>query len=177
APRLALAGARAPARLRGGGRERARGRFRGRARTRRRSRRVARADRRVRQGRLHARLPARRLRGPTGVHRGREAAPVVGAPQPEEIYERTKEEGERRLERPVLELVSTALAAGFDVVAGVVVLALLSAQLRHRFGIEAAHVFGAIGFGIGFVFIVVGRGELFTENFRVPIAGLGRRQR
>jgi formate/nitrite transporter FocA (FNT family) len=33
-------------------------------------------------------------------------------------------------------------------------------------------VFGAMGFGIGFVFLIVGRGELFTENFLVPIAGL-----
>jgi formate/nitrite transporter FocA (FNT family) len=33
-------------------------------------------------------------------------------------------------------------------------------------------VLGAIGFGVGFVFLIVGRGELFTENFLVPIAGL-----
>jgi len=101
----------------------------------------------------------------------------VGAPQPEEIYERTKDEGERRLSRPFVELVSTALAAGFDVVAGLIVFALLSSQLRARFGVDAAHVFGALGFGIAFVFIVVGRGELFTENFLVPIAGLDRRKR
>jgi formate/nitrite transporter FocA (FNT family) len=31
---------------------------------------------------------------------------------------------------------------------------------------------GALGFGVGFVFLIVGRGELFTENFLVPIAGL-----
>src|SRR5205814_6111730 len=36
------------------------------------------------------------------------------------------------------------------------------------------HFAGAIGFGIGFVFIVVGRSELFTENFLVPITGLTR---
>ena len=39
---------------------------------------------------------------------------------------------------------------------------------------NAAHFAGAIGFGIGFVFIVVGRSELFTENFLVPITGLTR---
>src|SRR5581483_8889303 len=37
---------------------------------------------------------------------------------PEDIYRRTKEEGERRLERPFLEEVSTALAAGLDIVTG-----------------------------------------------------------
>jgi formate/nitrite transporter FocA (FNT family) len=102
---------------------------------------------------------------------------VSSAPQPEEIYERTKEEGERRLGRPVLEVVSTALAAGFDIVAGVVALVLVTAHLSHWMGTNAAHVFGSIAFGVGFVFLVVGRGELFTENFLVPIAGIDRRKR
>jgi formate/nitrite transporter FocA (FNT family) len=97
-------------------------------------------------------------------------------PQPEDIYERTKEEGQRRLERPVAEEISTALAAGFDIVAGIILLGLLGSLLHHRFGIEAAHVFASIGFGVGFVFLVVGRGELFTENFLVPLAGLDHRQ-
>jgi formate-nitrite transporter family protein len=96
----------------------------------------------------------------------------VEAPEPEEMYARARKEGARRLERPFLEMASTALAAGFDIVVGVTVLALLAAPLSHHFGIEAAHVFGSIGFGIGFVFLVVGRGELFTENFLVPLAGL-----
>ncbi|MDX6474906.1 MAG: hypothetical protein QOH95_417, partial [Gaiellaceae bacterium] len=33
----------------------------------------------------------------------------MGAPEPEEIFERTREEGERRLERPLVEMVSTSL--------------------------------------------------------------------
>jgi formate-nitrite transporter family protein len=93
-------------------------------------------------------------------------------PEPETIYERTKEEGRRRLTRPVMEEVSTALAAGFDIAAGIVVMALLISLLQHRFGRPAAEVAGALGFGVGFVFLIVGRGELFTENFLVPIAGL-----
>jgi formate/nitrite transporter FocA (FNT family) len=96
----------------------------------------------------------------------------MGAPEPEEIYERTREEGARRLERPFLEMVSTSLAAGFDIIAGIVVLTLLESQLEHILGTHGAHVVGAAGFGIGFVFLVVGRGELFTENFLVPLAGL-----
>jgi formate/nitrite transporter FocA (FNT family) len=93
-------------------------------------------------------------------------------PQPEDIYERTKEEGARRLERPLPEVVSTALAAGFDIVAGVVALVLVSSQLDHWMGRDAAHVFASFAFGIGFVFLVVGKAELFTENFLVPVAGL-----
>jgi formate/nitrite transporter FocA (FNT family) len=101
----------------------------------------------------------------------------VGAPEPEDIYERTREEGARRLERPFLEVVSTALAAGFDIIAGVVTLVLVESQLEHLLGEHAAHVFGSIAFGIGFVFLIVGRGELFTENFLVPLAGLDGKER
>jgi formate/nitrite transporter FocA (FNT family) len=93
-------------------------------------------------------------------------------PQPEDIYERTKEEGERRLQRPIVEEASTALAAGFDIAAGVIVLGLVGSTLHHFFGVDGAHFFASIGFGVGFVFLIVGRGELFTENFLVPIAGL-----
>jgi formate/nitrite transporter FocA (FNT family) len=101
---------------------------------------------------------------------------AVGAPEPEEIYERTREEGRRRLERPLLEVVTTALAAGFDIAAGVALLACAVAALHPHFG-DAARVGGAIGFGVGFVFLIVGRGELFTENFLVPLAGLEGRER
>jgi formate-nitrite transporter family protein len=96
-------------------------------------------------------------------------------PDPEQIYLRTKQEGERRLGRPIVEEISTALAAGFDIVAGILVLILVTTQLEHLLGRHAAHVGGSIGFGLGFVFLVVGRGELFTENFLVPIAGLDHR--
>jgi formate/nitrite transporter FocA (FNT family) len=102
---------------------------------------------------------------------------VTEVPQPEDIYRRTKEEGARRLERPLLEMVSTALAAGFDIVAGLVALAILDASLQARLGLKPAHVLASLGFGIGFVFLIVGRGELFTENFLVPIAGLDHRRR
>jgi formate/nitrite transporter FocA (FNT family) len=96
----------------------------------------------------------------------------MGAPEPEEIYEQVREEGERRLTRPFVELVSTSFAAGFDIAAGITFLAVLSALLTAHFGKDTAHVVGSVGFGIGFVFLVVGRGELFTENFLVPLAGL-----
>jgi formate/nitrite transporter FocA (FNT family) len=98
-------------------------------------------------------------------------------PQPEDIYRRTKAEGARRLDRPLLEMISTALAAGFDIVAGVVAFGIVDASLAPRFGHGPGHLFASLAFGIGFVFLVVGRGELFTENFLVPIAGLDHRRR
>jgi len=101
----------------------------------------------------------------------------MGAPEPEEIYQLTREEGRHRLERPFAEMASTALAAGLDIAIGVAVLTLLESQLEQQLGTHAAHVVGSVGFGIGFVFLIVGRGELFTENFLVPLAGLDGKER
>jgi formate/nitrite transporter FocA (FNT family) len=94
------------------------------------------------------------------------------APEPHEIFKRTRDEGRRRLERSSLELMSTALVAGFDVVFGIIALVTISAAMTPHFGPEAAHAAGALGFGIAFIFITVGRSELFTENFLVPVTAL-----
>jgi formate/nitrite transporter FocA (FNT family) len=110
--------------------------------------------------------------GPPRQRRSASRMPRVAAPEPQEIYERTREEGRRRLSRPLLELAATALVGGFDVAFGVAAFALASRAVPPR----TADLVGAIAFGIGFVFIVVGRSELFTENFLIPVAGLDRRQ-
>src|SRR5918912_3296266 len=95
--------------------------------------------------------------------------------QPDEIYARARDEGRRRLARPVLELVATALLGGFDVAFGVVAFALAAGAVAGSVQPGVAHLVGSVAFGIGFVFVVVGKSELFTENFLVPIAGLDRR--
>ena len=53
-------------------------------------------------------------------------------------------------------------------------LGLAQGAVEGRAGAGVGHLVGAIAFGIGFVFVVVGRSELFTENFLVPITGLTR---
>ena len=67
------------------------------------------------------------------------------APQPEEIYERTKEEGRRRLSRPVLELGATAIVGGFDVAVGLAIFFLTSAELERRIGVNAAQMGARLG--------------------------------
>jgi formate/nitrite transporter FocA (FNT family) len=98
---------------------------------------------------------------------------VAASREPEEIYEETRKEGRRRLSRPVLELAATALVGGFDVAFGVAVYGLAAGAV----GGTRGRIAGAIAFGISFVFIVVGKSELFTENFLIPIAGLNPRNR
>ena len=94
------------------------------------------------------------------------------APEPHEMFARTRHEGQRRLTRSKLDLTTTSLVAGFDIVFGVIAIATVTALLTPRLGPSAAHMVGSLFFGIAFIFIVVGRSELFTENFFVPITAL-----
>ena len=96
------------------------------------------------------------------------------APDPHEMFARTRREGARRLRRSRLELTTTSLVAGFDIVFGVIALATVTALMTPALGPSAAHMIGSLFFGIAFIFIVVGRSELFTENFFVPITALRR---
>lgn len=91
------------------------------------------------------------------------------APDPSEIFHRAVEEGERRLDQSMLELVSTSFIAGFTVVFGIVALGIVEGAVEPQFG-EVAPVAGALAFGVGLVFLVVGRAELFNENFFDPVA-------
>ncbi|MDK1348958.1 formate/nitrite transporter family protein [Streptomyces sp. 378] len=99
-------------------------------------------------------------------------------PEPREIYHRAKEEGERRLAMPALEKSSTGFIAGITIVFGIVALAMAEELARPLLGPSLAHLVGALAFGIGVVFVVVGRSELFTENFFGPVAAaIDRHQR
>ena len=95
-------------------------------------------------------------------------------PEPHEMFARTRDEGQRRLRRSRLELTTTSLVAGFDIVFGVIAVATVTALVAPKLGPSAAHFVGSLFFGIAFIFIVVGRSELFTENFFVPITALRR---
>ncbi len=90
------------------------------------------------------------------------------------MFARTRDEGRRRLSRSRLELTTTSLVAGFDIVFGVIAIATVTALMTPKLGPSAAHMVGSLFFGIAFIFIVVGRSELFTENFFVPITALRR---
>jgi formate/nitrite transporter FocA (FNT family) len=91
------------------------------------------------------------------------------APKPSEIFQRAVDEGERRLGQSLLELVSTGFIAGFTILFGIVALGVAHALTEPILG-EAARAAGALAFPIGLVFLIVGRAELFSENFFDPAA-------
>ncbi|WP_097195638.1 formate/nitrite transporter family protein [Blastococcus aggregatus] len=92
------------------------------------------------------------------------------APTPQQIYERATAEGERRLSSSALEQASTGFIAGVTIIFGLVALGVVDAMVAPRFGAGVGSLAGASAFSIGVVFLVVGRSELFTENFFDPVA-------
>jgi formate-nitrite transporter family protein len=90
--------------------------------------------------------------------------------EPAEIWDRSVEEGERRLDRSATGLLATGLVGGIDVMLGILALAVTTGALLEVMPDEPAHLIGSLVFGIGFVFLLVGRSELFTENFMVPVS-------
>ena len=91
---------------------------------------------------------------------------------PDEIWGQSAEEGKRRLSRGPAGMTATGFVGGVDVMLGVMALTVVSGALAVSLPEQIAHVGGSLVFGIGLVLLVIGRSELFTENFLVPIAGV-----
>src|SRR3954468_2808270 len=91
---------------------------------------------------------------------------------PEEIWEASLDEGERRLSRHWTGLAATGFAGGIDVFFSVLMLAVVTGALHEVLPEHTAHVIASLTFGVGFAFITLGRAELFTENFLVPVGAV-----
>jgi formate/nitrite transporter FocA (FNT family) len=91
---------------------------------------------------------------------------------PNQIWDDSLDEGERRLERDTPALAATGFAGGVDVFFSVLVLAIVSGALGAAMPEPTAHILASLAFGVGFVFITLGRAELFTENFLVPVSAV-----
>jgi formate/nitrite transporter FocA (FNT family) len=96
-------------------------------------------------------------------------ARVAEGTLPRDIWDQGFEEGERRMNRRTAGLASTALVGGFDVMLGLALVFSLSGALLSITTPEVSHAIGALPFGVAFIFITIGRSELFTENFLVPV--------
>jgi formate-nitrite transporter family protein len=83
-----------------------------------------------------------------------------------DIYERVKREAGEELERPVAALAFSGLFAGATVGFGSVASAAAAAILA---GHHYARLIGAIFFPIGFIVVIIGRAQLFTENTLYPV--------
>lgn len=75
------------------------------------------------------------------------------------------DEGKARLHRSRSNLVATGLVGGFDVGLGVLALLVVEEATGSR-------MLGALAFTIGFLALSLGKSELFTENFLLPVAAV-----
>jgi formate/nitrite transporter FocA (FNT family) len=88
---------------------------------------------------------------------------------PRDIWDQGFEEGERRMKRRLPGQAATAMLGGFDVMLGLALVFTLTGALMSITTEEVSHAIGALPFGVAFIFITIGRSELFTENFLVPV--------
>jgi len=100
----------------------------------------------------------------------------VSGRNPDEIWHESTEEGARRLSRGTLGLAATGTVGGVDVMFGILALTVVSGALAVALPEDIAHIGGSLVFGIGFVLVVVGRSELFTENFLIPVGAVLRKR-
>lgn len=100
-----------------------------------------------------------------------EAENVLGAESPE-VIEAAATVGGRRLRRLNLAHAITALVGAFGVSFGALAMAWTGGPWADQIGFERAQLLAALAFPIGFVITLVGKGELFTENFFLPVTGV-----
>ncbi|APH73193.1 formate/nitrite transporter family protein [Aquibium oceanicum] len=85
------------------------------------------------------------------------------------IHETIRAEGERELERTSVALMLSGFAAGLSIGFSVVVPAILMVALPD---VSWKHLLTSLGYTIGFLIVVLGRQQLFTENTLTPVLPL-----
>ncbi len=84
-----------------------------------------------------------------------------------EIFGRVEQGAEEELERPTLNLLISAVSAGLAMgISGLAVAVLL----RATGGDGAGEVLAYLGYPVGFLIVIIGRQQLFTENTLFPVA-------
>jgi formate/nitrite transporter FocA (FNT family) len=108
---------------------------------------------------------------------GREPAAVDEEPKPlgqeaPEIVEDAAKIGGKRLDRSLAGDVMTSVIGGMSICFGIIAMAYASASFGGADGPSVAHLVGALAYPIGFVILLIGKSELFTENFLLPVTGV-----
>jgi formate/nitrite transporter FocA (FNT family) len=90
-------------------------------------------------------------------------------PRAQVLYEAIRREGEHELSRSAAALVWSGLAAGLSMGFSVIAMALLKVALPDA---PWAKLIVNLGYGVGFVTVIVARQQLFTENTLTPVIPL-----
>jgi formate/nitrite transporter FocA (FNT family) len=100
----------------------------------------------------------------------REKAGVLTSPKPSVIYEAIRSEGEHELSRPFSALWWSGVAAGLAISTSVMCKGFLVAVLPPD--AAWAPAVSSFGYAVGFLIVILGRMQLFTENTITPVLSL-----
>lgn len=96
----------------------------------------------------------------------------LGQEAPEVVDDASKI-GAKRLHRPLLGDAITAFTGGMSVGFGAIALAAAAAAVGGGLGTSSVGLLvGSLVFPVGFLILLVGKTELFTENFLLPVAAV-----
>jgi formate/nitrite transporter FocA (FNT family) len=96
-------------------------------------------------------------------------AQELSAPSGKIVYKAIMKEGEEELERPTMALFWSGLAAGLSMGFSFVTEAILHAHLPDT---EWRPLVSKLGYSVGFLIVILGRQQLFTENTLTPVLPL-----
>lgn len=100
--------------------------------------------------------------------------------EPQQIVERAADVGEHRLDRSRFDALITGIIGGVEVslggLAAMAVIGSLGEAVPHM-PLYARLAAGGLVFPVGFFFVIMGRSELFTENFLIPVVAVLSRER
>ena len=81
--------------------------------------------------------------------------------------------GEKRLDRSIASTTITAFIGGMSVSFGAIAMAWAAASVGGGLAVPStSHLVGALAFPVGFIILLVGKSELFTENFFLPVTAV-----
>ncbi|MGH2442281.1 MAG: formate/nitrite transporter family protein [Chloroflexota bacterium] len=91
-----------------------------------------------------------------------------------EVYDPLAEAGQDHLQRSNIDLALSGLIAGLDIGFGPLAMAVVAGRLHAAFHLSVAQAlfFGGFLYPLGFIVVIMGKSELFTENTLAPVAGL-----
>ncbi len=90
-------------------------------------------------------------------------------PHPVVIFETIRREGEADYQRPTAALFWSAIAAGGSMTFSMITMGAIQAQLPDG---PSRHLVASFGYTVGFLIVILGRQQLFTENTLTPLLPL-----
>ncbi len=89
--------------------------------------------------------------------------------QVHEILDHLSEDGLIQHSRPSWSLFLSALAAGLEIGFSILLMGVLFSLFENRISAPAMHLLLALSYPLGFIFVIIGREELFTEQTTIAV--------